>query len=83
MQKETKIDKNLNEEAEVYKVNKESDIQFQFQFNFMSFFNRTQIKKEYVNKMTIPGGPPKRNSRYSQFLRTLLWSTVIFFHLAG
>ena len=31
----------------------------------------------------IPGGPKKRNSRYSRFFRTLLWSTVIFFHLAG
>ena len=26
-------------------------------------------------------GPPKRNSRYSRFFRTLLWSTVIFFTL--
>ena len=25
----------------------------------------------------------KRNSRYSRFFRTLLWSTVIFSHLAG
>ena len=25
--------------------------------------------------------PPKRNSRYSRFFRTLLWSTVIFFTL--
>ena len=25
----------------------------------------------------------KWNSRYSRFFRTLLWSTVIFFHLAG
>ena len=27
--------------------------------------------------------PKKRNSRYSPSFRTLLWSTVIFFHLAG
>ena len=27
--------------------------------------------------------PQKRNSRYSQFFRTLLWSTIIYFHLAG
>ena len=30
---------------------------------------------------SIPGGPKKRNSRYSQFFRTLIWSTVIFFTL--
>ena len=32
----------------------------------------------------IPGGPKKtRNSRYSRFFRIFLWSTIIFFHLAG
>ena len=32
-------------------------------------------------KWTIPSGPNKRNSRYSRFFRTLLWSRYLFFTL--
>ena len=38
--------------------------------------------KALCEDVTILGGPPKkRNSRYSRFFRTLLWTTVIFFTL--
>ena len=49
------------------------------------FWTKLIIKhpKTSHNQIIIPGGPKKRNSRYSRFFRILLWSTVIFSHLAG
>ena len=41
------------------------------------FLNKSQCNRY------IPVALKKRNSRYSRFFRTLLWSTVIFFHHAG
>ena len=43
----------------------------------------TIIERLNTRNFYTPGGPPKTEQSIQSIFRTLLWSTVIFFHLAG